>query len=139
MRKMRAFRGAKVVALGVGAKMGPGRRIDCAVEVAYAIPLIVAACRFFRLRGLRAVKATMARKHVGLCSEYSDGSYEIRLRPAWAADESNWLDTLAHELAHLRFMAEDDDHKELTRRILSYWRDQGLAAPYRVRDEGAVT
>ena len=137
MRKMKTFRGAKVLALGVGTGKPP--RLSCAVEVAYAVPLIVSACRFFRLKRLRAVKATLNRKHVGLCTRYDDGDFEIRLRPAWHTSERNWLDTLAHELAHLRYMEENEDHKKLTRRILAYWRDQGLDAPYAVRDPEEVT
>ena len=68
--------------------------------------------------------------HYGIC--YEDGEIRIRLRHARSGrllKESSLVDTLCHELAHLRHLDHSDRFKRLYWKILNKARDFGYYKP----------
>ncbi len=69
-------------------------------------------------------------EHYGIC--YEDGEIRIRLRHARTErllKESSLVDTLCHELAHLRYLDHSDRFKRLYLRILNKARQLGYYKP----------
>jgi hypothetical protein len=87
-----------------------------------------------------------ARDRYGLC--FSDGRIRIRLvnvRTGHTLKYSAMIDTVVHELAHLRYMDHGPRWEALYRRMLEWCRIQGIyeprpvgAAPKRVRKPAAA-
>ena len=70
------------------------------------------------------------RRRYGIC--YADGRIRIRLHQLRSADllkYSVMVDTLCHELAHLRHLNHGPRFWRLYRRILAYARRQGIYRP----------
>jgi hypothetical protein len=68
--------------------------------------------------------------HYGIC--YEDGVIRIRLRHATTGrllKESSLVDTLCHELAHLRYLDHSERFRGLYRRILDTARELGYYKP----------
>ncbi len=104
--------------------------------------------RRFRLRYLRLEpERDGINGHYGIC--YDDGLIRIRLRHARTGrllKESSLVDTLCHELAHLRYMDHSLRFRRLYQRILAQARRLGYYRPgpaedrprqARLFDEGA--
>jgi hypothetical protein len=73
-------------------------------------------------------------EHYGIC--YEDGVIRIRLRHALTGrllKESSLVDTLCHELAHLRHLDHGPRFRRLYERILRRARELGLYRPGRTR------
>jgi hypothetical protein len=88
-------------------------------------------CRRFRLR-YRKIEAETegVNEHYGIC--YDDGEIRIRLRHARTGrllKESSLVDTLCHELAHLRHLDHSERFKRLYWRILAQARELGYYRP----------
>jgi len=69
-------------------------------------------------------------EHYGIC--YEDGTIRIRLRHAKTGrllKRSSLVDTLCHELAHLRYLDHSIRFRRLYRRILDCARKMGLYTP----------
>ena len=69
-------------------------------------------------------------EHYGIC--YADGRIRIRLRHATTGrllKESSLVDTLCHELAHLRHMNHGERFRKLYGRILDEARGRGFYRP----------
>jgi predicted metal-dependent hydrolase len=86
----------------------------------------------------RAIEAERpnVRRRYGVC--YSDGTIRIRLRHAVTGSPlkySSLVNTLCHELAHLRHFDHGPRFKALYLRILEFARARGI---YRPRTSGAV-
>ncbi|MDX1388724.1 MAG: Wss1p-related putative metallopeptidase [Acidobacteriota bacterium] len=78
-------------------------------------------------------------EHYGVC--YSDGVIRIRLRHAVTGrhlKESSLVDTLCHELAHLRYMDHSIRFQKLYHRILEEARRRGIYRPGPVERIGPV-
>lgn len=88
------------------------------------------AARFeLRPRSIEAERANVRRRY-GVC--YSDGTIRIRLRHASTGrllKYSSLVDTLCHELAHLRHFDHGARFKVLYQRILSFARGRGIYRP----------
>ena len=81
------------------------------------------------LRSLHAERANVKRRY-GVC--YDDGSVRIRLRHVRTGEllkYSSLVDTLCHELAHLRYFDHGPRFEQLYRRILGWARKQGIYRP----------
>ncbi len=81
------------------------------------------------LRSLEAENPRVKRRY-GIC--YDDGSIRIRLRHVRTREllkYSGLVDTLCHELAHLRHFDHGPQFWQLYRRILGYARRQGIYDP----------
>lgn len=81
------------------------------------------------LRALHA-ESPRVRRRYGVC--YADGTVKIRLRNLRSGEllrESSLVDTLCHELAHLRHFDHGERFERLYRRILEYARRQGIYRP----------
>jgi hypothetical protein len=81
---------------------------------------------------LRSVHAESprVRRRYGVC--YADGTIKIRLRSVRNGEllrESSLVDTLCHELAHLRYFDHGMRFERLYRRILEYARRHGIYRP----------
>lgn len=92
-----------------------------------------ALARHFGLR-YRAVEADRANatSRYGIC--YSDGTIRIRLRHATTGKPlkySSLVNTLCHELAHLRHFNHGPRFKEFYLRILAHARYEGIYRPGR--------
>jgi len=75
--------------------------------------------------------------HYGIC--YEDGVIRIRLRHARTGrllKESSLVDTLCHELAHLRYLDHSPRFRRLYLRILETARELGYYRPGRCEDSG---
>ncbi len=88
-------------------------------------------CRRFRLK-YRKIEAEPegVTEHYGIC--YEDGEIRIRLRHAKTGrllKESSLVDTLCHELAHLRHLDHSDRFKRLYWKILAEARELGYYRP----------
>jgi len=71
------------------------------------------------------------RNRYGVC--YSDGVIKIRLndlRSGKPLRYSSLIDTLCHELAHLRYMNHGERFQRLYKRILEHARKHGIYRPY---------
>jgi predicted metal-dependent hydrolase len=78
-------------------------------------------------------------EHYGVC--YGDGVIRIRLRHAVTGKhlkESSLVDTLCHELAHLRYMDHSIRFQKLYHRILEEARRRGIYNPGPVAKPGPV-
>jgi hypothetical protein len=81
------------------------------------------------LRALHA-ESRRVRRRYGVC--YADGTIKIRLRSVRNGEllrESSLVDTLCHELAHLRHFDHGVRFERLYRRILEYARRHGIYRP----------
>jgi hypothetical protein len=81
------------------------------------------------LRALHA-ESRRVRSRYGVC--YADGTIKIRLRSVRNGEllrESSLVDTLCHELAHLRHFDHSARFERLYRRILEYARRHGIYRP----------
>ena len=81
------------------------------------------------LRALHA-ESPRVRRRYGVC--YADGTIKIRLRSVRNGEllrESSMVDTLCHELAHLRHFDHGTRFERLYRRILEYARRHGIYRP----------
>ena len=81
------------------------------------------------LRALHAESPRVKRRY-GIC--YADGTIKIRLRSVRNGEllrESSLVDTLCHELAHLRHFDHGARFERLYRRILEYARRHGVYRP----------
>ena len=81
------------------------------------------------LRALHA-ESRRVRSRYGAC--YSDGTIKIRLRSVRNGEllrESSLVDTLCHELAHLRHFDHGARFERLYRRILEYARRHAIYRP----------
>ncbi len=68
--------------------------------------------------------------HYGVC--YSDGTIRIRLRHAVSGKPlrySSLIDTLCHELAHLKYFNHGESFKRFHLSILTYARQTGIYRP----------
>ena len=75
-------------------------------------------------------ESSRVRSRYGIC--YEDGSIRIRLRNLTTGEllrYSGMVDTLCHELAHLRYFNHGRQFQELNRRILGYARRSGIYRP----------
>jgi predicted metal-dependent hydrolase len=90
------------------------------------------ASRFgLRYRSIEAEAAKVKRRY-GIC--YSDGTIRIRLRHATTGKPlkySSLVNTLCHELAHLRHFDHGYGFRSFYAAILAYARDQGIYRPTR--------
>lgn len=88
-------------------------------------------CKRFKLR-YRTIDAEPEGviEHYGIC--YEDGEIRVRLRHARTGGllkESSLVDTLCHELAHLRYLDHSERFKRLYWKILNEARDLGYYKP----------
>jgi predicted metal-dependent hydrolase len=70
--------------------------------------------------------------HYGIC--YSDGTIRIRLRHATTGRPlkySSLVNTMCHELAHLRHFDHGEGFQRLYDQLLEFARDQGIYQPGR--------
>jgi predicted metal-dependent hydrolase len=90
------------------------------------------AARFgLRYRVIEAERPRVRRRY-GAC--YADGTIRIRLRHATSGEPlkySSLVNTLCHELAHLRHFNHGLAFRSLYAQILEYARDRGLYQPGR--------
>ena len=90
------------------------------------------AARFgLRYRAIEAERPRVKRRY-GVC--YADGTIRIRLRHAKTGEPlkySSLVNTLCHELAHLRHFDHGLRFRRFYFQILEYARDQGLYQPRR--------
>lgn len=88
-------------------------------------------CGRFRLRYHKIEAETEGvNEHYGIC--YDDGEIRIRLRHARTGrllKESSLVDTLCHELAHLRHLDHSERFKRLYWKILAEARELGYYRP----------
>jgi len=96
-------------------------RIKFDEPMLWSVSLIVRACIRFRLPWPAEVRVTGAKGYVGECDPEK---LVIRIRKPkgkGAERPEEQLDTLAHELAHLRHFEHTIDHEALTKRIMIWW------------------
>lgn len=89
-----------------------------------------------RYKSITAERADVTSRY-GVC--YDDGTIKIRLRHAVSGEPlrySSLVDTLCHELAHLRYFHHGPRFRSFHLQILDYARSQGI---YRPRPRGAPT
>lgn len=82
-----------------------------------------------RFRSIEPERANVKRRY-GIC--YSDGSIRIRLRHATTGEPlrySSLVDTLCHELAHLRHFDHSKRFKRFYLELLAWARHQGIYRP----------
>jgi len=82
-----------------------------------------------RYRVLEAERANVKRRY-GIC--YSDGTIKIRLRHVTTGEPlkySSLVNTLCHELAHLRHFNHGPHFQAFYQRLLRWSRDQGIYRP----------
>ncbi len=95
---------------------------------------VVLAERFgLRFRALEPERANVT-SHYGIC--YSDGTIRIRLRHATTGRPlkySSLVNTLCHELAHLRYFDHGLRFQQLYGQILEFARDHGIYVPRKAR------
>lgn len=96
--------------------------------------------RYFGLqyRILQAERGNV-RRRFGVC--YSDGTIKIRLFHATTGRSlrySSLIDTLCHELAHLRYFNHGERFQVFYRRILERARREGIYRPARPRSQPPV-
>ena len=92
------------------------------------------AARFgLRYRAIEAEQANV-NSHYGIC--YSDGVIRIRLRHAVTRRPlkySSLVNTLCHELAHLRHFDHGEGFKRFYQQLLQFARGEGIYRPGRAR------
>ena len=94
---------------------------------------LIAARFSLRYRAVEADRANATSRY-GIC--YSDGTIRIRLRHATTGRPlkySSLVNTLCHELAHLRHFNHGPRFKDFYLRILAYARAAGIYQPSRPR------
>lgn len=94
---------------------------------------LIAARFSLRYRAVEADRANATSRY-GIC--YSDGTIRIRLRHATTGRSlkySSLVNTLCHELAHLRHFNHGPRFKDFYLRILAYARAAGIYQPSRPR------
>ena len=94
---------------------------------------LIAARFSLRYRAVEADRANATSRY-GIC--YSDGTIRIRLRHATTGRPlkySSLVNTLCHELAHLRHFNHGPRFKDFYLRILAYARAAGIYQPSRAR------
>jgi hypothetical protein len=94
---------------------------------------LIAARFSLRYRAVEADRANATSRY-GIC--YSDGTIRIRLRHATTGRPlkySSLVNTLCHELAHLRHFNHGPRFKDFYLRILAYAREAGIYQPSRPR------
>ena len=99
----------------------------------------IAANFGLELRSLEAERANVKSRY-GIC--YSDGSIKIRLRHAATGRPlkySSLVNTLCHELAHLRHFDHGPRFQVFYRRLLEWARREGIYRPGPARREAAAT
>jgi len=82
-----------------------------------------------RYRVIEAERANVKRRY-GIC--YSDGTIKIRLRHVTTGEPlkySSLINTLCHELAHLRHFNHGPRFQAFYQRLLRWARDQGIYRP----------
>ena len=82
-----------------------------------------------RYQAIEAERANVKRRY-GVC--YSDGGIKIRLRHAvtgHALKYSSLVNTLCHELAHLRYFNHGERFKVFYQQLLEYARAEGIYRP----------
>lgn len=80
-------------------------------------------------RSIKPERANVRRRY-GVC--YSDGSIQIRLRHATSGRPlkySSLINTLCHELAHLRYFNHGARFHGFYRKLLRWARDEGIYQP----------
>ena len=91
--------------------------------------VVLATAFHLPLRSVNAERANVKRRY-GVC--YDDGSIRVRLRHVRTGEllkYSALVDTLCHELAHLRYFDHGPRFHVLYRGILGYARRRGIYAP----------
>ena len=94
---------------------------------------LIAARFSLRYHAVEADRANATSRY-GIC--YSDGTIRIRLRHATTGRPlkySSLVNTLCHELAHLRHFNHGPRFKDFYLRMLAYARDVGIYQPGRPR------
>ncbi len=89
----------------------------------------IAAHFNLKYKSLKAEK-TGVTGHYGIC--YSDGEIRIRLRDARTGRPlkySSLVNTLIHELAHLKYFDHGDEFKALYFKMLRWAKEQGIYRP----------
>ena len=88
--------------------------------------------RKFKLREFTLhVERPNVRNRYGVC--YDDGTIRIRfhdLRSGKTLRYSSLIDTLCHELAHLRYFNHGERFQRLYKRMLEFARTQGIYRPH---------
>ncbi len=105
------------------------RRDGHALAVAYGLPL----------QSIEPERPQVKRRY-GIC--YSDGRIQIRLRNVRTGGllkYSSMIDTLCHELAHLRHFDHSPRFYAFYERVLGYARRRGIYRPGRPRSRPART
>ena len=90
---------------------------------------LIAAHFELSYRSIEPERANVKRRY-GVC--YSDGSIRIRLRHATSGHPlkySSLVNTLCHELAHLRYFNHGARFQGFYRKLLRWARDEGLYRP----------
>ena len=89
------------------------------------------ACEEFKLYRFKKLEPVteQTKREYGRCFE--DGTVKLRVyrfrEPRRALSRRIIVGTLAHELAHLREWRHGQAHTELTRKIIEFWKERGLA------------
>lgn len=99
---------------------------------------LIAARFSLRYRAVEADRANATSRY-GIC--YSDGTIRIRLRHATTGRPlkySSLVNTLCHELAHLRHFNHGPRFKDFYLRILAYARAAGIYQPRRAASPPAL-
>jgi predicted metal-dependent hydrolase len=108
-----------------------GRTASKLIERLNVDAAIIAARFGLRYRAIESEAANVKRRY-GVC--YSDGTIRIRLRHATTGRPlkySSLINTLCHELAHLKHFNHGQRFQLFYTAVLEYARDQGIYRPGR--------